>query len=270
MSGRGASGKRGIVHRLRRAGCVFAEEEAALILNDGRDIESLVARRERGEPLAHVLGWVDFGGLTIEVDPGVFVPRPQTIALAEAAAALSPAVAVDLFAGAGAIASVVAARNPGARVVAAELDVTECLRANARRYGFEVVAADVDDGVPIDLEGRVDVLTANVPYVPTDELQYVPHDGEPAAALDGGPDGLDWIRRLVEVAPRWLRPGGTLLTEVAAHQLPHLPRSGHLSAPEVVSDGDQNGVVVSARRVDGGRAGGEPSSGPSSPERPSG
>ena len=235
--------------RLRAAGCVFAEDEAALILADGRDIESLVVRRERGEPLAHVLGWVSFGGLTIEIDPGVFVPRPQTEALAVHAAALAPSVALDLFAGAGAIASVVAARNRGARVVAAELVVEECLRGNALRYGFEVVTADVDDGVPAELEGTVDVLTANVPYVPTGALQYVPHDGEPRAALDGGDDGLDWTRRLVDVAPRWLRPGGVLLTECAADQIPHLPRSRDLSEPEVVASGAENGVCVSYRRT---------------------
>jgi release factor glutamine methyltransferase len=77
----------------------------------------------------------------------------------------------------------------------------------------EVVAADVDDGVPTELEGRVDVLTANVPYVPTPELRFVPHDGEPEAALDGGADGLDWVRRVRVVAGRWLRPGGVLLYE---------------------------------------------------------
>src|SRR5204863_6618751 len=125
--------------------------EAALMLSDGRDIEMLVSRREQGEPLAHVLGWVDFGGLTVEVDRGVFVPRPQTVALAEAAAALAPSVAVDLFAGAGAIASVLAARNPAARVVAGELEVTECLRGNALRYGFEVCQSDVDGGLPAEL-----------------------------------------------------------------------------------------------------------------------
>ena len=228
---------------------MFADDEALLILADGRDIETLVVRRERGEPLAHVLGWVSFCGLTIEVDPGVFVPRPQTEALAEHAASLTPAVALDLFAGSGAIASVIASRNRGARVVAAELVVEECLRGNGLRYGFEVVPSDVDDGVPAELEGTVDVLTANVPYVPTDALQYVPHDGEPRAALDGGADGLDWTRRVVEIAPRWLRPGGTLLTECAADQVPHLPRSGDLSGPEVAHSGSENGVCVSYRRT---------------------
>jgi release factor glutamine methyltransferase len=240
------------VPRLRAAGCGFAEDEAALLLGDGRDIESLVVRRERGEPLAHVLGWVGFGGLTVEVDPGVFVPRPQTVALADAAAALAPSIAVDLFAGAGAIASVLAARNPGARVVAGELDVHECLRANGRRYGFEAVTSDVDAGVPAELEGRVDVLTANVPYVPTSALQYVPHDGEPVAALDGGEDGLDWTRRLFACARRWLRPGGTVLTEVARHQVDDAAaiaaQHGFRVAPPAdrVDGATQNGVVVSA------------------------
>jgi release factor glutamine methyltransferase len=230
---------------------VFAEDEAALILADGRDIETLVARRERGERLEHVLGWVDFGGLLVDVDPGVFVPRPQTVALAERAASLRPTVALDLFAGSGAIASVITRRNPDARVVAAELDVTECLESNARRYGFEVVESDVDRGVPPELEGRVDVLTANVPYVPTDELQYVPHEGEPVTALDGGDDGLDWVRRVVACAPRWLRPGGTLLTEIATSQLPAfvdlINASRDLSAPDVAVSGSENGGWVSAR-----------------------
>ena len=200
-----------VVKRLRAAGSVFAEDEARLLGGD----EALIARRIAGERLEHVLGWTEFCGLRLEVDPGVFIPRPQTEALAEAAAALQPAVALDLFAGCGAIACVVKARSPGARVVAAELDpaALACARRNGARYGVDVVASDVDAGVPAELEGRVDVLTANVPYVPTAELRYVPHDGEPEAALDGGPDGLDWIRRVEAIAPRWLRAGGILLYE---------------------------------------------------------
>ena len=244
---------------------MFAEDEAALLLSDGRDIESLVVRRERGEPLAHVLGWVRFGGLTVEVDPGVFVPRPQTVALADEAATRCPAIALDLFAGAGAIASVVAARNPDARVVAGELHVTECLRGNAARYGFEVVESDVDSGVPRELEGRVDVLTANVPYVPTAELQYVPHDGERTDALDGGADGLDWTRRLFACAPRWLRPDGVVLTEVARHQLDAATAiaTGHgfrVTPPTgAVDDAPQNGVVLSASRAASGDVSSSPS-----------
>jgi release factor glutamine methyltransferase len=190
---------------------VFAEDEARLLGGD----EDLIARRIAGERLEHILGRVEFCGLRLEVDSGVFIPRPQTEALAEQAAALHPAVALDLFAGCGAIACVVKASNPAARVVAAEVDpaALACARRNGERFSVEVVAADVDDGVPSELEGRVDVLTANVPYVPTAELRYVPHDGEPESALDGGADGLDWLRRVKEIAPRWLRPGGVLLYE---------------------------------------------------------
>lgn len=199
--------------RLRAAGSVFAEDEARLLGGD----EALIERRIAGERLEHVLGWVEFCGLRLAVDPGVFIPRPQTEALAAQAASLQPELAVDLFAGCGAIACVVKARNPGARVIAGELDpaALACARRNGERFGVEVVASDVDDGLPAKLEGKVDVLTANVPYVPTAELPYVPHDGEPAAALDGGPEGLDWIHKAATAARRWLRPGGTLLIEVA-------------------------------------------------------
>jgi len=199
------------VERLRAAGSVFAEDEAALL----GDREDLIERRCNGERLEHVLGWVDFAGVRLAIEPGVFVPRPQTAALALAAAARRPRIALDLFAGCGAIAAVVASRNPAARVVACELHVTDCLRQNVA----EVHESDVDGGVPAELEGQVDVLTANVPYVPTAELQYVPHDGEPAAALDGGPDGLRWFRAVVDVAPRWLTPTGAVFVECGQHQV---------------------------------------------------
>jgi len=244
--------KSDVVERLRAAGCVFAEDEARLL--SGR--EDLIARRIAGERLEHVLGWADFGGVRVRVEPGVFVPRPQTVELARVAASLRPGVHLDLFSGSGAIAAYVAHRCPTARVVACELHVSSSLRANVP----EVCESDVDDGVPVDLEGQVDVLTANVPYVPTAELDVVPHDGEPVDALDGGPDGLDWIRRLYTCAPRWLRPGGTLLFELARHQIPILPDSRYLNRPEVVASSTENGVVVSVRRLgDGSGASPRPS-----------
>src|SRR5436305_5046518 len=92
--------RRSVVERLRAAGCVFAEDEARLLGGD----ETLIARRIAGERLEHVLGWAEFAGLRVEVDPGVFIPRPQTEALAECAAALRPAIALDLFAGCAAVA----------------------------------------------------------------------------------------------------------------------------------------------------------------------
>jgi release factor glutamine methyltransferase len=225
-----------VVERLRAAGCVFAEDEAQLLGGD----EALIARRIAGERIEHVRGGTEVCGLRIEVEPGVFIPRPQTEALAEQAASLQPRIALDLFAGCGAIACVVKSRNPHARVVAAELDeaALACARRNAERFGVEVVASDVDAGVAAELEGRVDVLTANVPYVPTRELAFVPHDGEPDAALDGGGDGLDWVRRVIAVAPRWLRPGGVLLYE----------QSGEGSAAERVVRFQHDGLQVVRRQ----------------------
>jgi release factor glutamine methyltransferase len=209
----------GVIERLRAAGSVFAEDEARLLGGD----EALIARRIAGERLEHVLGYATFCGLRVDVDPGVFIPRPQTEELAEAAAALRPRIALDLFSGCGAIAAVLRARNPDARVVAAEFDpaALACARRNGECFGFEVVASDVDGGIPGELESRVDVLTANVPYVPAGELPYVPHEGEPDTALDGGPDGMAWARRVREIAPRWLRRGGSLLVEVPEGAGPH-------------------------------------------------
>src|SRR3954465_13934291 len=131
-----------VIERLRAAGSVFAEDEARLLGDD----EALVARRIAGERLEHVLGWAEFCGLRIEVDPGVFIPRPQTERLAAHAASLRPAVALDLFCGTGAIACVIKASNPDARVVAAELDerALACARRNAAQFGVEVLASDVD------------------------------------------------------------------------------------------------------------------------------
>ncbi len=205
------AGADSVVERLRAAGCVFAEDEAALLAGD----EQLIARRIAGERLEHVLGWVEFCGLRLELDAGVFIPRPQTEELALAASTLRPAVAMDLFSGCGAVACVVKQHNPDARVVAGELEpaALACARRNCERFGVELFPSDVDAGMPAELEGAVDVITANVPYVPSAELAYVPHDGEPAAALDGGPDGERWVRRVAAIAPRWLAPGGVLLVE---------------------------------------------------------
>ncbi|WP_415654102.1 methyltransferase, partial [Saccharomonospora xinjiangensis] len=133
-----------VVERLRAAGCVFAEEEARLLADaaaDAEGLESLVSRRVSGVPLEHLLGWVEFGGLRVVVEPGVFVPRRRTEFLAESAAALAGAgsVVVDLCCGAGAIAAVVAARVPGVRVFAADVDpvAVRCARQTLAGAGAE-------------------------------------------------------------------------------------------------------------------------------------
>jgi release factor glutamine methyltransferase len=108
-----------VVARLRAAGCVFAEDEAALLVADGRDTDALVARRVAGEPLEQVLGWVEFCGLRVLLDPGVFVPRQRTALLVETAIGLSGSRVVDLCCGCGAVGLAVVAGLPGSSLVAA-------------------------------------------------------------------------------------------------------------------------------------------------------
>ena len=201
-----------------------AEEEAALLLAAATDpdvLETLVRRRTAGEPLAWLVGGIDFCGLRVRVDPGVYVPRGQTEALAERAAFLLPAegVAVDLCTGAGAVAAVVQARRPAATVLATDIDPTAvaCARAN----GVEARLGDLDGPLPPTLHRAVDVITAVVPYVPTDELVFLPRDVvafEPRRALDGGRDGLEVLTAVVGRSTQWLRPGGWLLLEIGGGQ----------------------------------------------------
>jgi release factor glutamine methyltransferase len=134
-----------------------------------------------------------------------------------------PPVAVDLCTGSGAIACFLAAEVPGARVLATELDPAALAwaRINTDRYGVELLAGDLDAPLPAELAGRVDVLCANVPYVPSGAIPTLPRDvrdHEPRLALDGGPDGLDLLRRVAARAGRWLAPGGVLLCEIGDDQ----------------------------------------------------
>jgi len=218
-----------LVARLVAAGCIAAEEEAEMLLEaaggDTGRLDALVRRREAGEPVEWLVGWAPFCGIRVIVRPGVYVPRGQTEVLARAAArrVRKGDLAVDLATGCGAIALVL--RRAGAIVVTTELDpaAAACARAN----GLTVHEGDLDEALPAELEGRVDVLTANVPYVPTPALALLPRDvrdHEPRLALDGGTDGLDLVRRVVARAPRWLRPGtGTLLIEIGPGQAPAFP-----------------------------------------------
>ena len=216
---------------LAAAGCVSAAAEADWLLEEAPHPEALramVARRVVGEPLQYVIGWAPFGRLRLAVGPGVFVPRPETETLADRAAhrlrAAGPSpVAVDLCTGSGAIACFLAAEAPGARVLATELDpgALAWARVNAGRHGVELLAGDLDAPLPPELAGHVDVLCANVPYVPSGAIATLPtdvRDHEPRLALDGGPDGLDVLRRLAPRARHWLAPGGGLWCEIGEDQ----------------------------------------------------
>ncbi|MGP4112553.1 putative protein N(5)-glutamine methyltransferase [Streptomyces sp. 4N509B] len=221
-----------LVARLRTAGCVFAEEEADLITATARTPEeraSMVHRRVAGHPLEHVLGWAAFCGLRIHVTPGVFVPRRRTEFLVERAAALAPpgAVVVDLCCGTGALGAALAHRADVAALHATDLSpaAVACARKNLSSLGprAHTHQGDLFGPLPAALRGRVDVLLANVPYVPTAEIPLLPPEArlhEPPTALDGGPDGLSLLRRVVAEALSWLAPGGALLSEISEPQAP--------------------------------------------------
>ena len=227
-----------LVDRLRAAGCVFAEDEARLLrtaAGSAAELDALVARRVEGAPLEALLGWAEFCGLRIAVDPGVFVPRQRTAFLvAQAVQRLQVpagdrqvgggrgAVVVDLCCGSGAIGAAVAAAVPDVEVHAADVDpaAVACARRNLPR----VHQGDLYAALPDHLRGRVDLLVVNAPYVPTAAIATMPpeaRDHEPRVALDGGVDGLDVQRRVAADAPVWLRPGGALLIETGADQAPH-------------------------------------------------
>ncbi|MFE3943707.1 putative protein N(5)-glutamine methyltransferase [Streptomyces sp. NPDC059118] len=248
-----------IVTALRAAGCVFAEDEAELIVSTAADPASLAAmveRRVAGLPLEHVLGWAEFGGLRIAVDPGVFVPRRRTEFLVRQAAALAGpgAVVVDLCCGSGALGAALAALPGRVELHATDIEpaAVRCARRNIGGAG-EVYEGDLFEPLPRSLRGRVEILLANVPYVPTDDVGLLPPEArihEPRVALDGGPDGLDVLRRVAAEAPRWLAPGGHLLVETSERQAARaeetVARSGLI--PRVVGSEELYATVVIATR----------------------
>jgi release factor glutamine methyltransferase len=184
-------------------------------------VPELLARRERGEPLAWIVGSTVFCDLRMAVDPGVFVPRPQTELLARRAAELLPAdgTAVDLCTGCGAVAVVLRSRRPRATVLATDADAAAV--ACARRNGVDARLGDLDAPLPAALRSRADVVTAVVPYVPAEELHLLPSDVrtfEPRGALDGGAGGLVVLRRAAEAAARLLRSGGSAMFELGGDQ----------------------------------------------------
>ena len=270
-----------VAARLRASGCVFAEDEARLLISASRTpagLAAMVDRRAIGQPLEHVLGWAEFCGLRMAVDPGVFIPRRRTEFLVRRAAALArraaaparqdparqdPArpravVVVDLCCGSGAVGAALAASLGGVELHAADIDpaAVRCARRNVAAAGGQVYQGDLYAPLPARLRGRVDILAANVPYVPSADVGLLPSEArahEPRVALDGGADGLDVLRRAAAGAPLWLAPGGHLLIETSERQAPRAAeafgRDGLI--PRVAHSGRLKATVVIGTRPPG-------------------
>jgi release factor glutamine methyltransferase len=256
-----------IVTTLRTSGCVFAEEEAQLLASAASgpgELAEMVARRVAGLPIEQVVGWAEFCGLRVAVEPGVFVPRRRSEFLVRRAAELGPRpaagalpVVLDLCCGSGAIGLAVAAALHGAELHAADIDpaAVRCARRNVGQRG-RVYHGDLYEPLPAGLRGRVDILVVNAPYVPTAEIALMPAEArlhEPRVALDGGPDGVDLHRRAASGAPAWLAPGGCLLIETSERQAPLTAAAVSAAglAPEVVTDDDWSAAVVIGRPARG-------------------
>jgi len=232
---------------------VFAEDEAQLLFAQAKtpdELDLLVEQRAAGAPLEHVLGWVAFCGVRIALEPGVFVPRRRTEFLVDCAAdsareaarsGATPPLILDLCCGSGALGAALHDRFPQAELYAADIDpaVVRCARRNIIGTVYE---GDLFDPLPARLQGRVNVLVANTPYVPSASIELLPRDArlhEPLLALDGGRDGLDVQRRIALSAPLWLAAGGQLFVETSKEQAP-------ASAEVFASSGLRTRIVSSA------------------------
>jgi release factor glutamine methyltransferase len=255
-----------IVARLWASGCVFAEDAARLLISAAQtpaELAAMVGRRVAGLPLEHVLGWAEFCGVRIAVDPGVFVPRRRTEFLVRQAATLArraatgrAAVIVDLCCGSGAVGTALAGALGRAELHAADIDpaAVRCARRNVSAVGGRVYEGDLYEPLPTALRGRVDVLVANAPYVPTGEIGLMPPEArmhEPRVSLDGGPDGLAVLRRVTMTAPLWLAPGGHLLFETSERQAPLAAETAARAGliPDVARSGEMNATVVIGTRA---------------------
>ena len=246
-----------VVTRLRAAGCVFAEAEARLLVDAARtpaELALLVERRVAGLPLEHVLGWAEFHGVRVHVDTGVFVPRRRTELLAREAVAITRpgAVAVDMCCGSGAVGAVIASRVAGVELHAVDIDpaAVRCARRNVTGAVHE---GDLFEPLPYRLRGRIDLIVANAPYVPTDAIRLMPLEArvhEPSVALDGGADGLAVQRRVIAEAPEWLAPSGRLLVETSEQQAASTVEAFAVArlVPRVVRCGELDATVVVGSR----------------------
>ena len=211
---------------------IVSHPEAHLTPSQLVSVKKALTRLGAGEPLPYVLGHWEFFGLNLEVTPDVLIPRPETELLVERAIQWLEASPVrrtiaDVGTGSGCIAVAIASKLPDAKLIATDISrpALEVAHRNARRHRVEQRIAFVQcdllpphpDPLPTDL--HFDLICANLPYIPTDTLKSLAVFGrEPALALDGGPDGLDILRRLLAIVPEWMAPNGMILLEIEASQ----------------------------------------------------
>jgi release factor glutamine methyltransferase len=227
--------RRGIPDPRREAAWLLARawgvDELALRLDPDREVpdavealyRSWLERRAAGEPAHHLTGECEFWGRSFAVSPSVLVPRPETELVVQVALELplsASARVLDVGTGSGCIAVTLAAERPGWRVTAVDRSRTalDVARANAARYGVEIAFDEAD--LTTSVEPPWDLVVANLPYIPTGDLAELPREVgyDPVSALDGGADGLDLIRLLVEDLPRLLRRCGGAVLELGEDQ----------------------------------------------------
>lgn len=220
--------EKSIIDRLRSEGCIFPEEETQLLISEAGSIEdlmNLVEIRASGLPLEYVLGFTKFCGLRIEVERGVFIPRPRTEFLVQQAKVLTRPydIVLDLCCGSGAVGAAIATDLKEILLHSVDIDpaAVRCASRNITKIGGHVYQGDLYGVLPHSLRDQVNIIVANAPYVPTDSLKLLPREArlyEPKVALDGGKDGLDLHRIVAEKAPHWLVSGGHLLIETSEKQ----------------------------------------------------
>jgi release factor glutamine methyltransferase len=207
---------------------VLAHPELVLTTEQQKQLDDSLMRLERGESFPYVLGHWEFFGMDFDITPDVLIPRPETELLVERAIAWlkeSPVrrTVADVGTGSGAIAVSIALHVPGVNIIATDIssDALIVAKKNAKKFDLEhrieFVRCDLLPSKSdfFTTERPLDLICANLPYIPTDTLRSLPIYGrEPALALDGGDDGLELIRRLLRIGPEWLAPNGMMLFEI--------------------------------------------------------
>ncbi|MBJ7353751.1 MAG: putative protein N(5)-glutamine methyltransferase [Thermoleophilaceae bacterium] len=249
-----------IAARLRASGSVFAEDEARMLINEAADtkqLASMLERRSAGEPLQQILGWAMFAGQRVAIAPGVFVPRRRTELLFLQAAKYTERgdVVLDMCCGAGAIAMALSSVKRKVELHCTDIDpvAIECAEKNLEGTGAMTYVGDLFEPLPVVLRGRINVLVANAPYVPTSAIELMPveaREHEARATLDGGEDGLDFHRRIAEEAPGWIKRSGCLILETSESQAAEtmaICEANELK-PELVTSEELEATVVVAWR----------------------